>query len=135
MKHLAPLLLIVAACGGKAASTTPGNTGGAASYGAGEWSHIDHALLDELDTRICGFAGKSVLDLGGGPGQYTMAMAQRGARVTWHDVSRTYLEMSRGRAESLGLTGKVTFSLGYLDEAPRLAPQPPERRVTLQAAG
>jgi SAM-dependent methyltransferase len=92
----------------------------AASYGAGEWSHIDHALLDELDTRICGFAGKSVLDLGGGPGQYTMAMAQRGARVTWHDVSRTYLEMSRGRAESLGLTGKVTFSLGYLDEAPRL---------------
>ena len=91
----------------------------AARYGVDEWSHIDHVLLDDLSERIGGFAGKSVLDLGGGPGQYTMAMAQRGARVTWHDVSRTYMDMSRHRAEALGLTDRVRFSLGYLDEAPQ----------------
>lgn len=92
----------------------------AASYGAGEWSRIDQALLDDLSQRIGGFAGKSVLDLGGGPGQYSAAIAQRGARVTWHDVSRTYLNMSKSRAEALGLLEKIKFSLGYLDEAPRL---------------
>lgn len=92
----------------------------AATYGTGEWSRIDHALLDDLERRIGGLAGKTVLDLGGGPGQYTVAMAQRGARVTWHDVSRTYLDMSRQRAEAHGLGQSVAFSLGYLDEAPRL---------------
>ena len=92
----------------------------AASYGAGEWSRIDQALLDDLSQRIGGFAGKSVLDLGGGPGQYSAAIAQRGARVTWHDVSRTYLNMSKSRAEALGLLENIKFSLGYLDEAPRL---------------
>lgn len=92
----------------------------AASYGAGEWNCIDHGLLDDLSERIGGFAGKSVLDLGGGPGQYTMALAQRGARVTWHDVSRTYMDMSKHRAEDLGLTDGIKFSLGYLDEAPQL---------------
>jgi 2-polyprenyl-3-methyl-5-hydroxy-6-metoxy-1,4-benzoquinol methylase len=92
----------------------------ATSYGAGAWSRIDQALLDDLGTRIGGFAGKSVLDLGGGPGQYTTAMAQRGARVTWHDVSRTYMDMSRGKAEALGLADRITFSLGYMDEAQRL---------------
>ena len=96
----------------------------AASYGAGEWRHVDHAMLDDLAQRIDGFAGKRVLDLGGGPGQYTAALAQRGARVTWHDVSRTYLDMSRRQVEALGLAQSVAFSLGYLDEAPRLLAEP-----------
>lgn len=92
----------------------------AARYGAGEWSSIDHVLLDNLDKWTGGFAGKSVLDLGGGPGQYTVAMAQRGARVTWHDVSRTYMNMSRSRAGALGLADQIRFSIGYLDDAPQL---------------
>ena len=61
-----------------------------------------------------------MLDLGGGPGQYAVALAQRGARVTWHDVSRTYMDMSKHKAEALGLTDRIRFSLGYLDEAPQL---------------
>lgn len=96
----------------------------ATTYGAGEWSRLDHAMLDDLAQRVGGFAGKSVLDLGGGPGQYTVAIAQRGARVTWHDVSRTYLEMSRRQVEVAGLAQNVTFSLGYLDDAPRLLADP-----------
>lgn len=102
----------------------PVPAGHAASYSAGEWSRIDHALLDELEQRIGGLAGKTVLDLGGGPGQYTVAMAQRGARVTWHDVSRTYLDMTRHRVETLGLAPSVAFSLGYLDEASCLLAEP-----------
>lgn len=92
----------------------------AADYGGQEWSHIDHAMLDELEAQVGGFSGKTILDLGGGPGHYTLALAQRGARVTWHDVSRSYLAMSRRKAEELGLAHQVSFSLGYLDEAPRL---------------
>jgi 2-polyprenyl-3-methyl-5-hydroxy-6-metoxy-1,4-benzoquinol methylase len=92
----------------------------AADYGAMEWDQIDHHLLDELEMLVGGFIGKKILDLGGGPGQYTLAMAQRGGLVTWHDVSRNYLEMSRRKASELGLTNRITFSIGYLDDAPRM---------------
>jgi 2-polyprenyl-3-methyl-5-hydroxy-6-metoxy-1,4-benzoquinol methylase len=92
----------------------------AADYSAQEWDQIDHHLLDELEALVGGFTGKKILDLGGGPGQYTVAMAQRGGLVTWHDVSRTYLEMSRRKADEFGLANRITFSLGYLDHAPRL---------------
>lgn len=92
----------------------------AAGYSAHEWGRIDQAMLDELESQVGGFSGKTILDLGGGPGHYTLAMAQRGGRVTWHDVSRAYLGMTRGKAEALGLADDITFSLGYLDEAPRL---------------
>jgi 2-polyprenyl-3-methyl-5-hydroxy-6-metoxy-1,4-benzoquinol methylase len=95
----------------------------AAGYSSGQWSSLDQRLVDELEQRVDGFAGKTILDLGGGPGQYTLAMAQRGGLVTWHDVSRTYLEMSRRKADELKLIDRITFSLGYLDEAPRLLNQ------------
>lgn len=77
-------------------------------------------MLDALESRIGGFKGKAILDLGGGPGHYSLAMAQRGGKVTWHDVSSTYLQISRRKAQELGLAEKIRFSLGYLDEAPRL---------------
>ena len=91
----------------------------AASYSEDEWSRIDTALLDDLESSIGGLAGKTVLDLGGGPGHYSVAMALRGARVTWHDVSRSYLAISRDKAAQAGLDRQIDFSLGYLDEAPR----------------
>lgn len=92
----------------------------AANYSDGQWSSIDHGLLDELERLVGGFAGKTILDLGGGPGQYALAMVQRGGIVTWHDVSSTYMNMSRRKASEMGLAYKIRFSLGYLDEAPRL---------------
>lgn len=91
----------------------------AAEYGAGEHRlGADQGLLDELESLTGGWAGKSVLDLGGGPGHYAIAMAQRGARVTWHDVSARYAEMSRQKAVEAGVLDRITFSLGYLDETP-----------------
>jgi SAM-dependent methyltransferase len=92
----------------------------ASEYGAAVWLQVDQHLLDEIEEQIGGFSGKSVLDLGGGPGQYTIAIALRGGRVTWHDVSRTYLDMTRRKAEEFGVGERTAFSLGYLDDAPRL---------------
>lgn len=89
-------------------------------YADQEWDRIDSGLLDELEARIGGFAGKTVLDLGGGPGQYALTIAGRGGLVTWHDVSRRYLQICRRKADELGLANRITFSLGYLDDAPRL---------------
>jgi len=92
----------------------------AAEYGEQEWCRVDEGLLDELESHLGGFGGKNILDLGGGPGHYTVAMARRGALVTWHDVSRNYLELARKKAAEAGLVTSIHFSLGYLDEAPRL---------------
>lgn len=85
----------------------------AASYTEGEWANVDETPLDELEAWIGGFADKRVLDLGGGPGQYTYAMARRGAHVTWHDVSRTYRGIAQTRCAGL----PIEYSLGYLEEA------------------
>jgi SAM-dependent methyltransferase len=89
-------------------------------YGDREWQGVNETLLDDLDKWLGGFAGKRVLDLGGGPGQYSAAFARRGAEVTWHDVSRGYRDMARVRIQDLGLAERVRFSLGYLEEAPAL---------------
>jgi 2-polyprenyl-3-methyl-5-hydroxy-6-metoxy-1,4-benzoquinol methylase len=91
----------------------------AQSYAEEEWGRSDISLLDDLEARIGGLAGKTVLDLGGGPGHYSVAMARRGAKVTWYDVSRNYLSIARKKAAQVGLDDRIEFSLGYLDEAPQ----------------
>ena len=94
----------------------------AENYGANEWKQgVNEALLDELDRWVGGLAGKRVLDLGGGPGQYAIAFAKRGCDVTWHDVSRAYRDIAQEKAREHGV--QVHFSLGYLDEAPQLLSQ------------
>jgi SAM-dependent methyltransferase len=66
---------------------------------------------------VVGFAGdlrgKQVLDLGAGPGHFTAAFAERGAVVTWQDISRNYLDIFRARYRNL----RVDARLGYLEEA------------------
>ncbi len=78
-------------------------------------SNGDPELIDRLEAMLGSLKGKSVLDLGGGPGQYSVLFAQRGASVTWHDVSREYERISRGRAEASGVA--LNFSIGYLESA------------------
>jgi SAM-dependent methyltransferase len=79
-------------------------------------------LIDHLDEWLGGIKGKRVLDLGAGPGQCALEFARRGAQVTWHDVSRRYMEMARGRAQALGV--ELSLSLGYLEDSRRLASEP-----------
>jgi 2-polyprenyl-3-methyl-5-hydroxy-6-metoxy-1,4-benzoquinol methylase len=94
----------------------------AGKYAEFEWSNFNSGLVDDLERRVGGLQGKRVLDLGAGPGQYAVAFAQRGARVTWHDVSRNYLALARSRAEARGV--ELGFSLGYLEEAARYLERP-----------
>lgn len=87
-----------------------------AQYAAGEWFYgAQDELTDILDGWCGGLAGKSILDLGGGPGQYAVAFARRGARVTWYDVSNRYRELAEAKAREHGVT--IQFAIGYLDEA------------------
>jgi 2-polyprenyl-3-methyl-5-hydroxy-6-metoxy-1,4-benzoquinol methylase len=90
----------------------------AEDYARREWDQgVKCDLLNELDRWVGGLAGKRVLDLGGGPGQYSLAFAARGADVTWYDVSGTYQRLAQAKATERGLS--MRFALGYLDEAPQ----------------
>jgi 2-polyprenyl-3-methyl-5-hydroxy-6-metoxy-1,4-benzoquinol methylase len=94
----------------------------ASSYTDLAWNQRSPRLMDDLENRLGGFAGKRVLDLGGGPGQYSVLFAQKGAEVTWHDVSREYESITRERAAAAGVN--LRFSLGYLEDARRFQEQP-----------
>jgi SAM-dependent methyltransferase len=90
----------------------------AREYAESEWSLFDERVLDEIEPWVGGFVKKSVLDLGGGPGQFSVAMAKRGALVTWYDVSRRYQLIAQKKAKAYGVS--LLWSLGYLDDASKL---------------
>ena len=94
----------------------------ARGYAEEQWRNISGALIDELEQRIGGLANKRILDLGAGPGQYSVAFARRGAQVTWHDVSRAYQKIASKHAADAGVG--LSYSLGYLDEAGTLIAHP-----------
>lgn len=94
----------------------------AGKYADVEWSKVNGELIAQLENKIGGFQGKRILDLGGGPGQYSVAFAQRGAEVTWHDISHNYHRIAQRHAEAAGV--KLNFSLGYLEEAKKFLAQP-----------
>ncbi len=94
----------------------------ARTYADAEWDLNTAAIINRLEEWVSGFEGKRLLDLGGGPGQYSVALAKRGAQVTWHDISHNYLQIARSHAEQAGV--KITFSMGYLEEAARLRAEP-----------
>jgi len=85
-------------------------------------SRIDITLVDHLERQVGGLSGKRVLDLGGGPGQYSVLFAERGADVTWHDVSREYRTIAEARAAAQETN--VHFSLGYLEHAAQFSTFP-----------
>jgi 2-polyprenyl-3-methyl-5-hydroxy-6-metoxy-1,4-benzoquinol methylase len=89
-------------------------------YSSSEWQGVNEPLLDQLDDWVGGLEGKRVLDLGGGPGQYSVAFARRGARVTWFDISRNYLALAQANAAERLVADRIQFRLGYMDDAPRL---------------
>ena len=93
-------------------------------YAEYEYAHPDVVAhtLDTLEQRIGAVAGKRVLDLGGGPGHFAIAFAQRGAHVTWHDPSHHYLEIAREHAAKAGV--ECEWSLGFLEQARQLADRP-----------
>ncbi|MGM9476258.1 class I SAM-dependent methyltransferase [Pedobacter sp. GSP4] len=89
--------------------------GFAEKYADNEYKKVDSKVLDAIKTQLTDFEDKTVLDLGAGPGQYSIEFAKRGAKVTWHDISRNYLKIARDRAETENVA--LDYSLGYLEEA------------------
>ncbi|HKM66372.1 MAG TPA: class I SAM-dependent methyltransferase [Candidatus Acidoferrum sp.] len=77
-------------------------------------------VVNRVAQFMGGLQGKSVLDLGGGPAHFSVLLAERGARVVWHDVSKEYQKLAERRAKAAGVT--LQFSLGYLETARRFAP-------------
>jgi ubiquinone/menaquinone biosynthesis C-methylase UbiE len=57
--------------------------------------------------------GKSVIDIGCGPGHYAAALAARGAaRVLGVDFASGMIDIARQRAERAGVADRCTFTLG-----------------------
>lgn len=71
-------------------------------------------IADWLDSQLA-FEGKSVCDLGCGPGLYAEAFARRGARVTGVDVSPVSLEHAMKEAERTG-SGVGCLQADYLKD-------------------
>lgn len=74
---------------------------------------VDENLLSVFGEWCGGFGGKTLVDLGAGPGQYTLAFLKRGAAVTWWDVSRHYLELAKQQITKEGL--EANYVLRYMD--------------------
>ncbi len=92
---------------------------GALAYDALEAGHgvTRQALVSRLEDRLGRLEGKTVLDLGGGPGHYTAEFAARGASVTWFDVSATYAEIAKSNCQARGVSPR--FVIGYIDDVAR----------------
>jgi SAM-dependent methyltransferase len=56
--------------------------------------------------------GKTVLDVGCGPGRYAMALAERGAQVTGIDFAEPMLTLARKNAQTLRHGAALTFVEG-----------------------
>src|SRR5450755_1146133 len=57
--------------------------------------------------------GKTVIDIGCGPGHYSVALAARGAaRVLGVDFAAGMIELARARAAGAGVADRCTFTLG-----------------------
>jgi 2-polyprenyl-3-methyl-5-hydroxy-6-metoxy-1,4-benzoquinol methylase len=92
------------------------------AYSELAWSERSPKVVQNLAELLGGFSGKRVLDLGGGPGQYSILFAELGADVTWHDISRKYLAIARSRANASAV--HLKFSLGYLEDAGSFLKEP-----------
>ncbi|MGH8511738.1 MAG: hypothetical protein ACREU8_10280 [Gammaproteobacteria bacterium] len=86
----------------------------AVKYGAGEWQAVNDAVLDELEQWIGGFGGKRILDLGGAPGQYSIAFAKRGGEVTWHEYRASIGVWHERKGRRLPSLTRFNFLLGVM---------------------
>lgn len=81
-------------------------------------SAIDSTIIDMIRQHMGELAGKRVLDLGGGPGHYTVEFAKRGADVTWFDISRNYQKLAQQYAAANGV--HLRYAIGYMEGASRI---------------
>jgi S-adenosylmethionine-dependent methyltransferase len=79
----------------------------------GEWERLDSPSGALELRRACALldvhlpAQARVLDLGGGPGRYAVALARRGHRVVLADLSPALLEIARRRVAEAGVASAI----------------------------
>ncbi len=87
----------------------------ALEYSNNCYKSIDYDLINEVTTFFCCIQNKSLVDLGAGPGQYSIEFTKLGANVTWHDVSKNYMEIAINKANDANVVIDK-FILQYMDE-------------------
>ena len=84
-------------------------------FGEREWTRFEDGLtppqsvavhLEQLRRFVQ--AGDRVLDIGAGPGRFTIELAQLGAEIVVADISPRQLELNKERLEAAGLEDSVT---------------------------
>jgi SAM-dependent methyltransferase len=73
------------------------------------------AMLTRYQKTIAGcqpVAGKSVIDVGCGPGHYSITLASQGANVLGLDFAPGMLKIAREHAEVAGVAERCNFALG-----------------------
>jgi SAM-dependent methyltransferase len=75
-----------------------------------------HAMLVRYQKTMAGcepIAGRTVIDIGCGPGHYSIALARQGAqKVLGLDFAEGMLKIARGRAANAGVAGRCDFEFG-----------------------
>lgn len=79
---------------------------------------VDPLVVESFERAIGGLKGRSVIDVGSGPGHYSLEFARRGADITCLDISANYLRMAERLLASEGFGGR--FVVGYIDHVRRL---------------
>lgn len=105
----------------------------------GEWERLDSPSGAVEFRRACALldahlpAAARILDLGGGPGRYSIEFARRGHRVALADVSASLLAVARRKFVEVG----VTDSIDSIDEvdAQNLTRYPDDRFDAVVAFG
>jgi len=72
-----------------------------------EWGRLDrHPIEFEITKKVLNEfieASSKVLDVGGGPGRYSIYLAENGHRVTLFDLSETHVKQAREKAANSGV--------------------------------
>lgn len=84
-------------------------------YAMRNYDIFDPSVVDEVERFAGTVSGRSILDLGAGPGQYSVEFARRGGRVTWFDISARYREFARQHAKNQQV--ELQYELDYIDHA------------------
>ena len=72
--------------------------------------HIQRKLLESLDGI------RTVFDGGAGSGRFSILLAKKGCRVTHFDISRPMIDKARELAEKEGVSDRITFVQGALED-------------------
>ena len=85
-----------------------------------EWGRLDRHRTEFAVTlkaleEFLPLSPASVLDIGGGPGRYSIELAARGYNVTLLDVSRESLRLAKEKAAGVGVRLKETIHSNALD--------------------